>query len=42
MQQHFRIGLGDELVPEALELLRQLDVVVDFSVEERWSVVLQL
>ena len=34
MQQHFRVGLGDELVPEASELLRQLDVVVDFPVED--------
>src|SRR5437867_4126890 len=34
MQQYFRVGLRDEPVPEVSELLRQLDVVVDFPVED--------
>src|SRR5437899_657469 len=34
MQQYFRVGLGDEPAPEASELLRQLDVVVDFPVDD--------
>src|SRR5262245_42262994 len=32
-QQHFGIGLRDELVPDASELLRQLDVVINLPVE---------
>src|SRR5262249_40349681 len=34
MQQHFRVRLRDEPVPQASELLRQLDVVVDLPVKD--------